>query len=107
MQSYDFTAAGTDSEPTADDIAAIDASGVLTTLDAEFHHLISHPKLAAELAEIRQAQPVRTTALLDGSARAARDLRIAQRALGTTVRVLAVHNGFTTGAPVQAGTEAA
>ncbi|MEU7528965.1 hypothetical protein AB0A74_24765 [Saccharothrix sp. NPDC042600] len=95
MNAHEITNAGIDTEPTADQIAAIDASGVLTALDAEFHHLISHPSLSAELAEIRRAQPVRTTALLDGSARAARDLRIAERTRENAARVLAMHHTVT------------
>ncbi|NUT91245.1 MAG: hypothetical protein HOY78_04370 [Saccharothrix sp.] len=106
MNTNEITGVGTEVEPTDEDIATIDASGVLTALDAEFHHLISHPTLSAELAELRRPLPVRTTAMLDGSARARRDRRIAQRALGNAVRVLRVH-AEPTGAPVQAGNEAA
>ncbi|WP_433267272.1 hypothetical protein ACQPZF_01005 [Actinosynnema sp. CS-041913] len=106
MNANEITSVGTEVEPTDEDIAALDASGVLTALDAEFHHLISHPKLSAELAELRRPQPVTTTAVLDGSARARRDRRIAQRALGSAVRVLRVH-AAPTGVSVQAGTEAA
>ncbi|QUQ70585.1 hypothetical protein [Kutzneria sp. CA-103260] len=92
MHANDFPGIDDIAEPTDADIAAIDDSGTLTTLDAEFHHLISHPKLSAEFAQLHEPQPVKTTALLDGSARARRDRRIANRALDNTVRVLNVHH---------------
>jgi hypothetical protein len=95
MHTNDFPAIDVDVEPTADEIAAIDASGTLTALDAEFHHLISHPKLSAEFAQLHEPRPEATTSLLDGTARARRDRRIAQRALGNAVRVLNVHSDIT------------
>jgi hypothetical protein len=56
------------------------ANLMLTPLDPEFAYLISRPRLSAKLAEVRQPGPEPTTALLDGSARAVRDARIARRA---------------------------
>jgi hypothetical protein len=76
---------------------------MLTPLDPEFHHLIADPQLSAELAALRQPRPEPTSALLDGSALARRDRRIAQRALGNTVRVLRAH----TVSPVTTDGEAA
>jgi hypothetical protein len=106
MHANDFPGLDDIAEPTADDIAAIDASGTLTALDAEFHHIISHPKLSAEFAKLREPRPEASASLLDGSARARRDRRIAQRALGNAVRVLRVHVDLPV-TPVQAGNEAA
>ncbi len=108
MHANDFPSIDTDTEPTADEIAALDASGTLTALDAEFHHIISHPTLSAEFAQLHEPRPDASASLLDGSARARRNRRIAQRALGNAVRVLRVHADLpTTTAPVQAGNEAA
>ncbi|MFC0439413.1 hypothetical protein [Kutzneria buriramensis] len=107
MHVNDFPGIDDITEPTADDIAAIDASGTLTTLDAEYHYLISHPKLSSEFAQLREPRPEPTTSLLDGSARARRDRRIAQRTLGNAVRVLSVHSDLTTTTTTQAGNEAA
>jgi hypothetical protein len=106
MHANDFPSMDDIAEPTADEIAAIDASGTLTILDLEFHYLISHPKLSAEFAKLREASPAASASLLDGSARARRDRRIAQRALGNAVRVLRVHGDLAV-TPVQAGNEAA
>jgi hypothetical protein len=71
----------------ADEVTTVDhgvdldqANLMLTPLDPEFAHLISHPRLSAQLAAVRQAGPEPTTALLDGSAREIRDARIARRA---------------------------
>ncbi|MBP2330614.1 hypothetical protein JOF56_010999 [Kibdelosporangium banguiense] len=69
---------------------------MLTSLDPEFHHLISDPTLSAELAALRQPRPEPTTALLDGSARARRDRRVARRAMGNAVRVLHTESSVTT-----------
>jgi len=104
MHANDFPGIDADIEPTAEDIAAIDASGTLTALDAEFHHLISHPKLSAEFAQLREPRPEATASLLDGTARERRDRRIAQRALGNAVRGLRVHHDIT---PVTSGEAAA
>jgi hypothetical protein len=106
MHTNDFPGIDNITEPTDAELAAIDASGMLTALDAEFHHLISHPKLSAEFAQVHEPRPVATMSLLDGSARARRDRRIAQRALGNTVRVLNVHSDVPA-ISVQTGTEAA
>jgi hypothetical protein len=106
MHTNDFPGIDDVAEPTAAELDAIDASGTLTALDAEFHHLISHPKLSAEFAQLHEPQPMATTSLLDGSARKRRDRRIAQRAMGNAVRVLNVHSDVPVIA-VQAGTEAA
>jgi hypothetical protein len=96
MHANDFPAIDDIAEPTADELAALDASGTLTALDAEFHYLISHPKLSAEFAKMREQGPAASASLLDGSARARRDRRIAQRAMGNTVRVLRVHVDLST-----------
>jgi hypothetical protein len=105
MHANDFPGFDDIAEPTAEDLAAFDASGTLTALDAEFHHLISHPTLSAEFAKMRERGPAASASLLDGSARARRDRRIAQRALGNTVRVLRVHVDLPT--TPQRGAEAA
>ncbi|SMC99117.1 hypothetical protein [Kibdelosporangium aridum] len=70
-------------EYNADFLADVDfgQDTALTPLDPEFHHLVSNPRLSAELAQLREPGPEPTTALLDGSARARRDRRIAERAL--------------------------
>jgi hypothetical protein len=47
--------------------------------DLEFQYFVSRERLSAQLAEVRRPPPVLTTALRDGSARARRDQRIAQR----------------------------
>jgi hypothetical protein len=107
MHANDFPGFDDITEPTADELAAIDASGTLTALDAEFHYLISHPRLSAEFAKMREQGPAASASLLDGSARARRDRRIAQRALGNTVRVLRVHFDASTTAPVSTGEAAA
>ncbi|MFC0540646.1 hypothetical protein [Kutzneria chonburiensis] len=64
----------------AADVDLDQANLLLTPLDPEFAHLISRPRLSAQLAVVRQPGPEPTTALLDGSARAARDARVARRA---------------------------
>ncbi|MFC0436623.1 hypothetical protein [Kutzneria buriramensis] len=71
----------TDAEFTAEN-GSVDldqANLMLTPLDPEFAYLISHPRLSAQLAAVRQLGPEPTTALVDGSARKARDARIARR----------------------------
>jgi hypothetical protein len=90
--------------------AAVDldlADGMLTPLDPEYHHLISDPRLSAELAELRQPCPEPTTALLDGSARARRDRRIAQRAVGAVPPALRVPMDQPIPAAAVTGNEAA
>ncbi|EWM14619.1 hypothetical protein [Kutzneria sp. 744] len=107
MHANDFPGIDDIAEPTAANLDAIVAAGTLTALDAEFHYLISHPRLSAEFAKMREQGPTASASLLDGSARARRDRRIAQRALGSTVRVLRVHFDAIATAPVSTGEAAA
>jgi hypothetical protein len=73
------------------DVDLDQANLLLTPLDPEFAHLISRPRLSAQLAQIRQPGPEATTALRDGSARAIRDARIARRAQHAENNVRTLH----------------
>jgi hypothetical protein len=75
----------------AADVDLDQANLMLTPLDPEFAHLISHPRLSAQLAQIRQPGPEATTALKDGTARAIRDARIARRAQQNENNVRTLH----------------